>query len=429
MSKKITTLSFFMFIVAILEAQVSINNELKSYINASFSYFPKIKEIENTVATAKIKAEIAAIDKPVVDGNLSYRYVKPKIEIPIGGTPFQFAPVHNADGNIAATYQLYDFGKLKASVERAKYDIQYAEHNVESAKLQLAAQVSSEYYTVIYLKKAIAIEDSVINFLQENLRFVENKLKEGDALPLDKFSIKAIIDQETIRKADFQNTLDKQISLLAYTSGKNSLSDTSFDFRFSDVFSLDPSSALGNSVTNQPDFFLAKDKIQQAQGDVNLIKLGNKPSLNVGALTGIRNGYVPNVNELRFNYNAGIALKIPIYEGDRTKKQVLMAQTSYRQQQLALNSLTATYKKDIEQTITEIQSLHSKIALTESQTALAKYTQALTKLKFTNGTATHLELTNAAANLQKVLLSTLNYRYQLCISTIELSKLCGIKYW
>ena len=35
-----------------LQAQVQVNNELKSLINKSFAYYPKIKEVENTVITA-----------------------------------------------------------------------------------------------------------------------------------------------------------------------------------------------------------------------------------------------------------------------------------------------------------------------------------------------------------------------------------------
>ena len=36
-----------------LQAQATANNELKGLINQSFSYFPRIKEVENTVETAK----------------------------------------------------------------------------------------------------------------------------------------------------------------------------------------------------------------------------------------------------------------------------------------------------------------------------------------------------------------------------------------
>ncbi len=39
------------------QAQVTANPELKGLINQSFGYFPKIKEVENTVETAKQRLE------------------------------------------------------------------------------------------------------------------------------------------------------------------------------------------------------------------------------------------------------------------------------------------------------------------------------------------------------------------------------------
>lgn len=120
-----------------LQAQVQVNSELKSLINKSFTYYPKIKEVENTVTTAKQKLDVVSTNTPTVDGNLSYRFVEPKIQIPINGDNFQFAPVHNVDANVGASYVLYDFGRLKANIEKAKADILLAEHNVDAVKYQL----------------------------------------------------------------------------------------------------------------------------------------------------------------------------------------------------------------------------------------------------------------------------------------------------
>ena len=64
-------------------AQVQTNNELKTLINQSFSYFPKVKEAENTISTAQQKLEIAQTNLPTIDGTASYRYVQPKITLPL----------------------------------------------------------------------------------------------------------------------------------------------------------------------------------------------------------------------------------------------------------------------------------------------------------------------------------------------------------
>src|SRR6476620_9457644 len=125
-----------------LNAQVQTNNELQTLINQSFTYFPKVKEAENTISTSQERLEIAQTNLPTVDGTVSYRYVQPKIILPLqmGGETkdFLFFPEHNFDANVGANYTLFDFGRLKANVERAKTDLRYFQHNVDYVKSQLA---------------------------------------------------------------------------------------------------------------------------------------------------------------------------------------------------------------------------------------------------------------------------------------------------
>ena len=424
--KQIFIASLLMTVAFGSQAQVTANSELKTFINQSFSYFPRIKEVENTVTTAKQKLDISSINSPTVDASVAYRFVQPKIQIPLGGKDFQFAPVHSLDGHADVNYMLFDFGRLKANIERSKTDIQYAEHNVAYAKYQLASQVSTIYYSVVFLQHAISIQDSVLSFLTKNKTFVENKFKNGDALKIDVLSIQTQIDAEENRKVDLQNSLQKQLNLLAYTTGQKQSSGNTFDF---DIPLKDIEAAVAEAQANNPDFLLAKDKVKQAQNDVSVTQLGAKPSVVVGAESGIKNGYVPSVNELRFNYNAGVALKIPIYEGGRTKKQVALSQTLLKQNELAIETLNNTYRKDLEQALTDLTSNLERIKNTEGQIGQAKYANKLAESRFQNGVGTNLELTNATTNLQRAELTKLQYQYQLCLAKVELARLMGYKYW
>ena len=425
--KKFLILAFATILAAKgLQAQVQINSELKSLINKSFTYYPKVREIENTVTTAKQKLEVVSINTPTVDGNLSYRFVEPKIQIPINGDNFQFAPVHNVDANLTGSYTLYDFGRLKANIEKAKTDIQFAEHNVDAVKYQLATQVATVYYNIIYLQHAIAIQDSVLHFLDDNKTVIDNKYQNGDALKLDQLNIKAQIDAEQNRKVDLQNSLQKQQNLLAYTTGSNQSNGNVFDF---EVGLKDIDAALAETQATNVDYMLAKDKIKQALSDVAISKLGDKPSVSVGAGAGFKNGYVPNVGQVRFNYNAGVALRVPIYEGGKTKKQIKLSETLVRQNELAIETLNNNYKKDIEQALTDVQSNLERIKNTNGQIEQAKYAQTIAATRFKNGVGTNLELTNASTNVQRAALTKLQYQYQLCLAKVELAKLIGYKYW
>jgi len=415
------------FLPALVNAQVKTNAELKGLITQSFGYFPKIKEVENTIVTAQQKLNLTQLNKsPEVTGDAAYNFIQPKISIPINGVDFQFAPVHSLNTAVNASYVVFDFGRLKANIERSKTDIQLAQHNVEYVKNSLAYQVANVYYNIVYLQKAISIQDTVLSYLNENKSIVESKLRNGDAIKIDLLNIQASIDAAQNQKVDLQNSLQKQLNLLEYTTGTKQNTGAQFDF---DINMVDVGSALVQSQANNLDFVLLKDKIIQAQKDLEVTKLGDKPTVALHAATGFKNGYVPNVNELRFNYLAGVSFSIPIYNGGKIKQQVKLSQTIVRQNELAVESLSSNYRKDIQQALTDVATNLERIKNTEGQIEQSKAAQTLASNRFKNGVGTNLEITNASTNVQRAALTKLQYEYQLCLSKVELARLMGYQYW
>ncbi len=428
--KKIFLIGITIFSAIALNAQVQTNNELKTLINQSFSYFPKVKEAENTISTAQERLEIAQTNLPTIDGNASYNYVQPKITLPLQvdnqTKNFQFAPVHNVNANVSANYLLFDFGRIKANVERAKTDLRYSQHNVDYVKSQLANQVAVIYYNIIYFQKAIAIEDSVIAYLNENKRIIDSKLKNGEAIKIDLLNVQSNIDAEVNRKVDLQNNLQKQLNLLSYTTGNVTANGNNFDF---DVELKDALAALSDAQTHNIEYVLARDKVQQAQNDLALAKKTDNPTVSLGGSAGVKNGYVPDVNEMRFNYAAGVSLRVPIYDGGKTKRQTKLQETIIKQNELSLQTLDNTYRKDIQQALTDINSNMERIKNTGGQIEEARAAEELAASRYLNGVGTNLEITNASTNRQRAEFTRLQYEYQLCLAKVELARLLGYQYW
>ena len=416
-----------------LEAQVKSNEELKTLIGRSFTYFPNLKEAQNGIVAAQQKLELTRINNlPTVSGDASYAYVQPKIVLPFPTGPngkiedFQFAAVHNYGGVIGANYTVLDFGRLKANIEKAKTELQYSKHNMDYNKSTLAFQVATTYYNIVFIRKAISIQDSVISFLNENKNIVDSKLKNGDAIKVDLLTIQAQLDIEINRKVDLQNSLQKQINMLEYETGDTSINGNTFDF---DLPVKQLTDALIDAQAGNPDFMLASDRIKQAKDELGVTKLINRPYVDVGANVGVKDNYVPNVNDPRFNYNAGVNLHIPIYNGGRTRQQIKLAETGIAQNEFAIESLKNNYRRDIGQELIDIQSNIDRIKNTEGQIEQNKVAQDITASRFKNGVATNLDLTNASTNLQRAELTRLQYEYQLCLAKVQLANLSGYQYW
>lgn len=428
--KKLLFFSFVFFSQHAM-AQTAANNELKGLINKSFEYFPRVKEVENTVLTAEAKMDLVKLNsQPLVIGSAGYSYVAPVAEVtfPVNGQDklLKFQPNHNY--NIAAngSYTLFDFGKQKATLEKAKTDVQYAKDNALFLKTQLANQVAIIYYNIIYFKKAMVIEDSVIAYLNEQQRITQSKLQNGEAIKIDLLNIQASRDNEITRKEDLENNLQKQLNLLEYTTGITATSGNDFDFNIS-LASIDE--ALNTATTNNLDFKIAGDKIQQAQNDINITKVSDKPNVNLNAGLGFRNGYVPQIYDFKFNYVGGISFAVPLYGGGKSKQQIKLQETIVKQNQLSQETLVSTYKKDIAQALTDIKTNLERIKNSQTQIDESYAAATIAASRFKNGVGTNLEITNASTNVQRAEFTKLQYQYQLCLAKLELARLTGNVYW
>jgi outer membrane protein TolC len=425
--------SIFLFTVLVNAHAQQANAELKEFIQQSFTYFPKIKELQQTVAINEQKIGLAEAEKfPLISGTASYNYVAPVAEaqFPVGNTlkNLQFQPHNNVNAGISIVHPIYDFGKTRLNIERAKLDLQQSKNNIENTKVQLAAQVSTVYYTIIYLQKAITVQDSVISVLEANKKLMENRFQNGDALKIDVLTLQNNIDIEQNRKVDLQNSLEKQYNLLAFATGQQekNLKTALFDFKLNNLL---VDEALSMAHSHNYDFIMAQQRIKQAETDLALAKLGTKPTVNLNGATGFRNGYQPEIAQIRFNYAVGAGVNIPLFTGGRLKQQTKIASGVVKQNELAIESLNNQYKKDIEQALTDIRSNQERLKTTQNQITIAKEALRMAQSRYNNGLSTNVELLNANNNVQKVELAALQYQYQLVLANIELARLTGAVYW
>lgn len=423
MKKFVTLVVFISLTTTFAFSQNYLNKELKDLLKQSLSYFPKVKEVQQSVQLAEDKLKLTELNKyPDLTIDASYAYVKPKIEVEFGDKMFQFAPVNNVSGALNGNYILFDFGRLKTNIDKSKFELQAANHAAAQLEASLFTQVSQLYYQIIYAKKAIEIQDQVLQLLNENKVILDVQLKNGNAIQLDILTIQSKIDNELNKKIDLETSLMKLLNLMHYATGAEKVKGNSFDLNFK-KYTFDEAVQL--AVLHNPSLAMAKDKVNVAKSDIMIAKLNEKPVIGMKAGIGSRNGYLPNIAQPRFNYNAGIGFSVPLFNGGKTKQQIKIQELGMQMSETNVASLLHDFEKDIKAAIIDIESNESRIKNANTQIELASTAQKLSVSKLKNGTATPIEITSANADFQRALLNQLQYQYQLCVAQLELAKLIG----
>ena len=425
--KKIITATFvFLATTQFASAQEIAKGELKSLLQQSLTYFPKVKEVEQTVQLAEDKLKLTNLNKyPDINLDASYAYVQPKIEVPFGDKSFQFVPTHNVSGALNGTYTLFDFGRLKANIEKAKFELQSAHHVADQLQNSLYVQVSQLYFQIVYAQKAIEIQNEVLLLLNENKSVIAAQLKNGNAIQLDLLTMQSKIDNELNRKIDLETNLNKLLNLLNYATGSKGIKETGVLALSLKNYTLEE--AMQQAINHNPSLAIAKDRISIAKSDLTISKLGEKPYVGIKASVGSKNGYLPAINDPRFNYNAGVGFSVPLFNGGKTKQLVKIQERGLALAETNIDVLLHDTEKDIQAALIDIISSQNRIKNAATQIEQAALAQKLSVSKLKNGTATPLEISSTNADYQKALLNQLQFQYQLCNAQLELIKLMGIK--
>ncbi|HLP53056.1 MAG TPA: TolC family protein [Chitinophagales bacterium] len=404
--------------------------QLTELISKAMENYPKLKEANEYVGLSEARRDLAyGAYMPVISGDASYRYGKPtpSITFPVSATEtkvIQFIPENNFDLGLKVQQPIWDFGRTGATVKKAKSEIATSKDNLESAKNTLAYQVAQVYFGIVFLNKSIDVQNGQISLLEANEKLIGDKIKNGDALKFDLLSTQVKKNSSLNRLIDLQTQLKKQYDLLNMVTG-----NTGYDY----ITAKDADGALFKAdavnADNNPDIKVLNDKLETANWDIKIAKRGWLPSLVANASAGYRNGFVPDINKLMFNYNAGVGLNIPIFSSARPNYQTKIAKINLQANTYALEAQKLNLNKDIAQAKNDVAATENKLKNYGLQVEQANEAVSLANTRYRGGVITNLELLTAQTNFQDAQLGKIQLEYNLLLSKLELNRIGGTKFW
>ena len=311
-------LIFLIFILFEGKGQsLQIPGNLEKLVEQSFVKYPRVEELNDQVRLSEVRVALGKSGYwPIVNGDISYRRTYPTdpISIPTGEGPareIQILPANNYNAGFTVVQPLIDF-KTSANINRSKSELTTSVDNLEGFKLQLAYQVAQLYYGIIFLDKSIKVQRQQLALVQSNIQQVQVRIKNGDALVYDLVSMQVRSTNIENYNTELHNQLNKQYNLLNMLTGNSGnayIADTMISDNWSNQ-AID--SIFSVAAANNYEMKTAHDRIETARwGVVNNERLG-WPTFNLIGGSGYRNGFLPDINQIRFNYSIGAAVTIPI---------------------------------------------------------------------------------------------------------------------
>lgn len=400
---------------------------LDQAISLTIRNYPLIKQQQEKIKSADYRIEQQkSYYYPNVDGSAGYARIGPLPSFNFGNEELILAPADNYNINIGLNQQIYDFGRRDASVDLMKSFKQSAADNVDLVKSNLSYQTLQTFYSLLFIRESIAVKDTQVAALQEHLNFTDKKIQSGSATDYDALSTQVRISQAQSEKIELLNQLKQQQIILTQLLGVSQDTTINITGDFSAPSSSpNPDSLIDIAFRKRPELKIAMDELNTSRLQENAASLSDMPSLNANLSYGFRNGYEPNLDVLRGNWEAALSVNVPIFNGFLTKNKESEAEVNTNAANLNITILKRNIVSDVQQALTNLNSNLDKLKSTLSQVNFAKTTVQRSIARYNSGVGTNLDLLDAETSVAQARLFYLQDLYRSILSFYQLKKAVG----
>jgi outer membrane protein TolC len=400
---------------------------LKSLIAEVISTHPTVKAAEEALRNADARIGLAKTGYyPVVDAGANFSNIGPVTKFTISdmGT-FQLYPENNYSAAVNYRQVIYDFGRTRTNIDIENEGRIIVEKTLDQVKQQMALATINNFYTLAYLQHAIKIQDEQLSTLQEHLNYIETLKSTGSATDYQVLSTKVRISTAESQKSDLIAALAIQQAYLCSLTGKSDWIPVVKEELDTPAPIATGDSLLNFAYNNRDEMAINREKAVLAELKYKLIKTLDKPIINFVASGGAKNGYLPDLNQLKANYAAGVGISVPIFDGRKTKYNLLQAKSAIN----SLNFEDEGNRRRITSDITEAKEYAFSAMQKEQQFKLqldqAQEAYSLAEISFRSGTITNLELLDANTAVSESRLMLLKARIDYAVSIYRLKTALG----
>ncbi|MGC8891596.1 MAG: TolC family protein [Candidatus Saccharicenans sp.] len=437
-TKKASVIWLVFLICFFVGRLILFGDELPSSSSDQLTLKEAIKRVLTNNASVKKTTEAISILTARVGGSRSNLWPKlqtvgnytrlgpvPELTIPKMGT-FKFYPANNFDLHLAAHQLLFDNHRTREAINLSQAQVTEALDRLEVLKRDLSFGTAELFYSILYLKESLRVKTEHLQTLHKHLEAAEKKLEAGTATELDLLNIKVRMASTENIIADLKNNLEKQELRLKQLMGQVDNKPLELAGSFAtEKIKLDEETLIQEALKQRMEMKTVEDQIKIASLGLDFASLHNKPSVSLNLMGGLKNGFIPNLNTMKFNFAAALEVDVPIFDGHLTQALKAEAEANLRVSRSQQQEVEDMIKTEVLEALSDLKSSEQKLNLVEVNLQQAKKALDYARSHYEAGTITNLDLMDTEDAYTEAEFIRLQAIYQFTLSLLSLQKAVG----
>jgi outer membrane protein TolC len=319
-----------------------------------------------------------------------------------GNLPFGQANTYNA--TLSGSAPLYAGGRLGSANRVAKNFLSAAQFQLQEQTADIGLQVRSAYYRARLAQELVGISQEAVEQAQRFLASERLRQETGVASELDVLRAEVSLANLQPQLVSAQNAAD------VATLDLKRLVDVPLTQPVKLTTTLDvpamvasADSALSSSAPSQRAAIAAEERqVRIREEQVRIARSRYLPSVNLVVNYGKQ--LFPTTlfafnQDWRTDFTAGVQVSVPIFNGNRTAADVAQARVNLDQERLRLTQLQENIQVEYERARGERERARAQIQARERTVEQAQRVYDLTVLRYDQGLASQLEVSDARLSL------------------------------
>ena len=318
------------------------------------------------------------------------------------GRGFEFPdqpPSNRFDAKFTGSIPLFDVSSL-AKWRLSKFDYDISQLNYDSVLQVVLNETTAAYFTHLRNRFRIKLLDANIERDRVLLDLAQNQLRAGVATQID--VTRAEVEMASDQKERIQQDTVVMESELRLKKLLNVDLDAELELqqlsniRKFPLFGLNIE--LENILSARPDYQQATRELERNQAASRLASLEVLPAVSLFGEWGYATSEIFDGAE-RNTWLAGVAFRIPLFEGFRIRSNRLRANAVVRAQEIAIRDIRRQVGADYRLAVQDVESRYEQIAISERKVSLSEEELELARTRFTEGVADNRDVIDAQAEL------------------------------
>lgn len=330
--------------------------------------------------------------------------------------------------SLSSNTPLFTGFRITNQIKANEWSVKAAMADLDKVKEDISLNIASSFLQILYNREIYKVAKEQIVLNKELVERAKERVKVGSAA------------ESEVSEANATLAVKESDATTAYTNLQLSLVDLAqlleldqvkdFDVIEPQLDSLilvglsnitDAELIFNQALGARPSVKAAESRFEQSRRNLAIARSGYFPSLSFGA--SYSNGYYHTYNSVnpslsdQLNQNSrrtlGFSLSIPIFNRYETKDQVKLAKNNILQQQLALESVKKTLRKDIQQAYYNAVASRDKFNASRKSVEASQVAFRFAYDKYSAGKATSYEYNEANNRRLKALSEEIQAKYEL----------------